>query len=197
MAYYTAFEVMECSWDELIQKLHNAENLDEVIEAHEEFLNSVTRRALLGDNYKDLLEQLRAVYDRIVEFEGVQSRLYNAASDEADARRNFDASVQKRGQKGKYGLTQRDEDLEGERRDIFISDTIPKLETQLKIVSQSYQDMVRTFLLQLTVSQDQSLQCLSFRLDFNTHYKRKDARLGTPLTFQHRLSIRRDKESKV
>ncbi len=48
------------------------------------------------------------------------------------------------------------------------------------------QDMVRTFLLQLASSQDESLQCLSFRLDFNQHYKRKDARLGTPLTFQHR-----------
>ncbi len=49
-----------------------------------------------------------------------------------------------------------------------------------------FQDMVRTFLLQLACSQDQSLQCLSFRLDFNQHYKRKDARLGTPLTFQHK-----------
>ena len=39
MAYYTAFEVMECSWAELIKHLKSAENLDEVIEAHEEFLN--------------------------------------------------------------------------------------------------------------------------------------------------------------
>ncbi len=188
---------MECSWDELITKLHSAENLDEVIEAHEEFLNSVTRRALLGENYKELLSQLRAIYDRIVEFEAVQSRLDVVASEEADARRNYEAKIQSRSQKGKYGITQQEEDQEGERRDIFISDTIPKLETQMKIVSQSYQDMVRTFLLQLTVSQDTSLQCLSFRLDFNNHYKRKDTRLSTPLTFQHRFSMRKEKESKV
>jgi len=46
--------------------------------------------------------------------------------------------------------------------------------------------MVRTFLLQLASSQDQSLQFLSFRLDFNQHYKRKDARLSAHLTYQGR-----------
>ena len=44
---------------------------------------------------------------------------------------------------------------------------------------------MRTFLLQLAMSGDQALQNLSIRLDFNQHYKRKDARLHTPLTFQH------------
>ena len=74
MAYYTAFEVMECSWAELMKHLKNAENLDEVIDAHEEFLNSVIRRALLGEGSRDLLTQIRAIYDRVVEFDSVQSR---------------------------------------------------------------------------------------------------------------------------
>lgn len=170
MAYYTAFEVMECSWAELMKRLKSAENLDEVIDAHEEFLNSVIRRALLGELSKELLTQIRAIYDRVVEFDAVQSRLYNEAVAEADARNGKKKSDE--------------EDLQ--RQLTFANETMPRLETQLKIVSQSYQDMVRTFLLQLTVSQDQSLQWLSFRLDFNTHYKRKDARLSTPLTFQHK-----------
>ncbi len=181
MAYYTAFEVMECSWAELMKRLRTAENLDEVIDAHEEFLNSVIRRALLGELSKDLLTQLRAIYDRVVEFDAVQSRLYTEAMAESDARRNYEAQC-----KSKKRVSQEVEDSDLERRHTFAIETMPKLETQLKIVSQSYQDMVRTFLLQLTVSQDQSLQWLSFRLDFNTHYKRKDARLGTPLTFQHK-----------
>ncbi|QQP38772.1 Gamma-tubulin complex component [Caligus rogercresseyi] len=52
--------------------------------------------------------------------------------------------------------------------------------------------MIRTFLLQLTCSQDQNLRFLSFRVDFNSHYKRTDARLGTPLTFQHRRTSAAD-----
>ena len=186
MAYYTAFEVMECSWDELMKRLKSAENLDEVIDAHEDFLNSVIRRAMLGQLSRDLLTQLRAIYDRVVEFDGVQISLYNEAVAEADARRNFEIKIKRKGQRGQYGVTQEDEDAEQSRKDIFSEETIPNLESRLKIVSQSYQDMVRTFLLQLSVSQDQSLQLLSFRLDFNVHYKRREARLGTSLTFQHR-----------
>jgi len=173
MAYYTAFEVMECSWAELMKRLKSAENLDEVIDAHEEFLNSVIRRALLGEGSRDLLTQIRAIYDRVVEFDAVQSRLYTEAVAESDARRNYESQIRRL--KSGQSLSQDIKDADLGRRFTF-AETIPKLDTQLKIVSQSYQDMVKTLLLQLTVNSDQSLQCLSFRLDFNTHYKKKDAR---------------------
>jgi len=180
MAYYTAFEVMECSWAELIKHLKSAENLDEVIDAHEEFLNSVIRRALLGEGSRDLLTQIRAIYDRIVEFDAVQSRLYNEAVAESDARRNYEAEVQKvekqNLKKAGHYISQEILDADLDRKFTFANETMPKLDTQLKIVAQSYQDMVKTLLLQLTVNSDQSLQCLSFRLDFNTHYKKKDSR---------------------
>ena len=188
MAYYTAFEVMECSWDELMQRLKIAENLDEVIDAHEDFLKNVLRRAMLGDREitKDLLTKLRAIYDRVVEFDTVQKSLYDQAVEEADARRNFEMKIKRKGQKGQYGVTQDDEENEDQRKVVFNQQTIPNLESRLKIVSQSYQDMVREFLIQLTVSADQSLQLLSFRLDFNIHYKRKVSRLATKSTFHHR-----------
>ena len=188
MAYYTAFEVMECSWDELMQRLKIAENLDEVIDAHEDFLKNVLRRAMLGDREitKDLLTKLRAIYDRVVEFDSVQKSLYDQAVEEADTRRNFEMKIKRKGQKGQYGVTQDDEENEDQRKVVFNQQTIPNLESRLKIVSQSYQDMVREFLIQLTVSADQSLQLLSFRLDFNIHYKRKVSRLATKSTFQHR-----------
>jgi len=67
LAYYTAFEVMECSWDQLVKQLKLAENLDEVIEAHNLFLETLIKRALLDERSRDILTQLRAIYDRIVE----------------------------------------------------------------------------------------------------------------------------------
>ena len=72
LAYYTAFEVMECSWDQLVRHLKEAENLDEVIEAHKEFLETLVKRALLDERSRDVLTQLRAIYDRIVEFSNIQ-----------------------------------------------------------------------------------------------------------------------------
>ena len=185
-AYYVTFEVMECSWDILIKELKHAENLDEVIEAHGEFLKTLVQRALLDDKSTDLLTQLRNIYDRILEFQSIQNDLYVKAVAESEARLAHEAAIAARGARGGYGLTRDEEQADLKRRHDFVRYVLPKAETKLKIVSQSYQDNVRTFLLQLACSQDTSLQFLSVRLDFNHHYKRKDARLGAPLTYQHR-----------
>ena len=186
MAYYVTFEVMECSWDILMKQLRQAESLDEVIEAHEDFLQTLMKRSLLDERSRDLLTQLRAIYDRILEFNGIQNKLYVAAVSEVEARQSHREAIRRKGRAGEYGLTSADEDRERRRARDFSHHTLNGIKSQLKIVSQSYQDMLRTFLVQLASNNDQALQCLSFRLDFNQHYKRKDARLVTPLTFQHR-----------
>ena len=82
---------------------------------------------------------------------------------ESSARRDFEA-LKRKSEKSGQRISQKEEDADFHRQLKFENDTIPKLDTQLKIVSQSYQDMVKTLLLQLTVNSDQSLQCLSFRL---------------------------------
>jgi len=186
LAYYTTFEVMECSWDLLEKQLGQSSNLDEVIEAHNEFIETLVKHALLDERSRDLLTQLRAIYDRIVEFQNIQNKLYLEAVAESEARRSLDDEINARTKRGQYGITNIEERREKKRRDEFSKTILPEIEAKLKIVSQSYQDMVKTFLLQLSCSQDQSLQFLSVRLDFNEHYKRKDSRLGAHLTFQHK-----------
>jgi len=42
-------QVLECSWDELLQKVKNAEDLDHIIAAHQEFLDAITTRSLLDE----------------------------------------------------------------------------------------------------------------------------------------------------
>ena len=186
LAYYTTFEVMECSWDLLEKQLEQSSNLDEVIEAHNEFIETLIKRALLDERSRDLLTQLRAIYDRIVEFQNIQNKLYLEAVAELEARRSHEDEIESRSRQKQFGLTSREEQRETRRKQEFAKVILPGIEAQLRIVSQSYQDMVKTFLLQLSCSQDQALQFLSVRLDFNEHYKRKDSRLGAPLTFQHK-----------
>ena len=103
-----------------------------------------------------------------------------------EQRRNYELNIVKRSAEGNYGITEVEEEDYLKNRKDFVKNVLGQAKAQLKIVSQSYQDMVRTFLIQLTCSQDSNLQFLSFRLDFNQHYKRKDERIGIPLTFQHR-----------
>ncbi len=86
LAYYITFEVMECSWDVLIQRLRGAESLDGVIEAHEEFLKTLLSKSLLDERSRELLTQLRAIYDIIIEFQGIQNKLYISAVAEVEER---------------------------------------------------------------------------------------------------------------
>ena len=42
-------QVLECSWDELLQKVEDAGDLDHIIAAHQEFLDTITTRSLLDN----------------------------------------------------------------------------------------------------------------------------------------------------
>lgn len=48
---YTCFvQVLECSWDELWNKVQQAQDLDHIIAAHEVFLDTIISRCLLDNN---------------------------------------------------------------------------------------------------------------------------------------------------
>jgi len=186
MAYYTTFEVMECGWDSLNKKINTAESLDEIISAHEEFLGTLVSRALLDDRSRDVLTQLRAIYDRILEFQAIANRIHDDAVEEWEARQTRQLLMDSATRAGEYGTTEAEEKSDKDRRKTYTRTKLGSVRAQLKIVSQSYGDMVKTFLCQLTSSSDDGLQSLSFRLDFNSHYKKKDTRLSRMSMFSAR-----------
>ena len=64
--------------------MNTAESLDEIISAHEEFLGTLVARALLDDRSRDVLTQLRAIYDRILEFQTIANRIHDDAVEEVN-----------------------------------------------------------------------------------------------------------------
>ncbi|KAJ7416673.1 tubulin gamma complex associated protein 3 [Willisornis vidua] len=82
MQYYITFEVLECSWDELWNKVQQAQDLDHIIAAHEVFLDTIIARCLLDSDSRVLLNQLRAVFDQIIELQNAQDAMYRAALEE-------------------------------------------------------------------------------------------------------------------
>jgi gamma-tubulin complex component 3 len=48
LQYYINFEVMECNWDSLLKKVREAEDLDQIISAHDTFLLQITSQSLLN-----------------------------------------------------------------------------------------------------------------------------------------------------
>ena len=96
--------------------------------------------------------------------------------DQWEARQNRQLLMESATRGGDYGTGDQEEEEDRERRRVYLRTKLGSVRAQLKIVSQSYGDMVKTFLFQLTCSNDDGLQSLSFRLDFNSHYKKKDSR---------------------
>uniref|UniRef100_A0A8C0S040 Tubulin gamma complex component 3 n=1 Tax=Canis lupus familiaris TaxID=9615 RepID=A0A8C0S040_CANLF len=90
MQYYITFEVLECSWDELWNKVQQAQDLDHIIAAHEVFLDTIISRCLLDTDSRALLNQLRAVFDQIIELQNTQDAIYRAALEELQRRLQFE-----------------------------------------------------------------------------------------------------------
>uniref|UniRef100_A0A8C2HFT9 Tubulin, gamma complex associated protein 3 n=1 Tax=Cyprinus carpio TaxID=7962 RepID=A0A8C2HFT9_CYPCA len=172
--------VLECSWDELWNKVQQAQDLDHIISAHDVFLDTVISRCLLDVNNRSLLNQLRAVFDQIIEFQNAQDTLYRSALEELQLRIQFEDKKRRREEMGEWGVTA-EQEAEEKRRVQEFKDTIPKMCSQLRLLTHFYQGIVQEFLRLLMTSSDESLQFFSFRLDFNEHYKARDPRLRPSL----------------
>jgi gamma-tubulin complex component 3 len=186
MQYYILFEVLECSWDALIKQVQQAESLDDIIAAHENFLLTVKAGALLDDNSRELAIQLRTVYELILQLQTHEEELHARSLSELQALARHDELVEERGKVGQFGTSSHEEEMSQKQSQEFTQRYITSVRTQLRVLNKSYQDVVKKFLLMLASQSEVSLQLLSFRLDFNEHYKRLDSRLTAPLTYQHR-----------
>ncbi|XP_004631222.1 gamma-tubulin complex component 3 [Octodon degus] len=180
MQYYITFEVLECSWDELWNRVQQAQDLDHIIAAHEAFLDTITSRCLLDGDSRVLLNQLRAVFDQIIELQNTQDAIYRAALEELQRRLQFEEKKQQNEMESRWGVTAAEEEEESRRIQEF-RESIPKMCSQLRILTHFYQGIVQQFLVLLTTSSDESLRFLSFRLDFNEHYKAREPRLRVSL----------------
>ncbi|XP_063809225.1 gamma-tubulin complex component 3 isoform X1 [Pseudophryne corroboree] len=188
MQYYITFEVLECSWDELWNKVLQAQDLDHIIAAHDTFLDTIISRCLLDSDSRALLNQLRAVFDQIIEFQNAQETMYRAALEELQRRLQFEERAKERELEGEWGVTAAEKEEENKRVSEF-QESIPKMRSQLRILTHFYQGIVQQFLVLLTTSTDESLRFLSFRLDFNEHYKAREPRLRMSLGTRGRRSL--------
>lgn len=160
MQYYIEFEVIECSWSEFIRSIASAEHIDALIVAHDKFLTIAFSRAMLDVDSHDLFQQLRAIYDCILDFNTLVIK-YSSESDECAS---------------SYFVEER-------RDDAYYAIKFQK-------VSDHYHSMVNRFLLLLADQRDVDLKFLSTRIDFNEHYRKQNKDLETSFTYsKHRASL--------
>lgn len=179
LQYYFLFEVMECSWDKLISNVQQADGLDDIIKAHNQFLARIKAGALVDDSSEELSTQLRTIYDLALQLQSREEKLHVCVVREVERRAELDKYIEEHGNNNEI---EEENQTAIKEFETFLSSA----RVGLRVLAQSYQEVVKKFLLLLASQPDISLQLLSSRLDFNDNYKRQDNRLAAPLTFQHR-----------
>lgn len=186
MQYYFLFEVIECSWDVFANNLRQASSLDDIIASHNFFVDSVRRGTLLDEDSQELRDHLRAVYGPILSLQTLEETFLARTSQEYEARLETNKFIDQESEKNKKWGRTMTLDVKNTDRQAIFNKYLTTLSNQLKVLSKTYQDRVKKFLLMLASAENVSLQLLSVRLDFNEFYKSKDSSLVAPLTYQHR-----------
>ncbi|XP_044750797.1 gamma-tubulin complex component 3 homolog [Coccinella septempunctata] len=164
--YYFLFEVLECSWAEMLCNVNQAECLDDIIQAHTQFLSSVQTGVLLDEESKHLFSQLRSIYNFVLNLETHQETLYLAASKEHEALMDYNKKQERSDQ---FGLTL-DDELKAKERIASFRHFLNSMKATVKCLAQTYKSFVKNYLKSLSSSPNMNLQLLSVRLSFNDYY---------------------------
>lgn len=204
MSYYIGFEVVECSWEEFIQRLNTSSDIDSLVEAHKWFLTNVSIMSMLEPPSNPLFLQLRAVYDCITDYQTELRSFEEKLSLEVKSREEYkkkkgqgsSARVDTTGQEGAQEVGQGrtigpedEERKELKRREKFESKVVETFKVQMYIKSAQYQEMVQSFLILLAEHPDVNMKLLSTRIDFNKYYAKSNKSLETSFHFSQRLSL--------
>jgi len=84
--YYIMFEATECTWGQLMDEVTKARDLDEVILAHENFLDAIDKRCLLDASKQDLLNQLRKICTTVDMLQAFLEKFENVITSEMKGR---------------------------------------------------------------------------------------------------------------
>lgn len=193
--YYILFEVVECSWTKLLDNVQKATALDDILEAHNNFLRNVKVGAFLEDN--GLIHgSLEAVFNASIKLEVWQDKFYEICFNEFNARKQIENKIKTSAVDGKYGVTTESRLERDQNRKVFEL-AISECKKSLEKIGTDYEYAVRQFLLLLATHNDHDMMLFGIRLDFNEYYKNRDQRLGAPLTFEHmRMTMNSMSQSK-
>ncbi|RJE17495.1 spindle pole body component, partial [Aspergillus sclerotialis] len=121
LQYYILFEVIEASWDELQAAISKPGcTLDDLIEAHTKYLNSITHKGLLGSSSSSrstsssktkeagFLTQLHQILKIMLAYKDAVDGLYSFSVAIFTRRQELSAKIETRTAQGRWGITEKD-----------------------------------------------------------------------------------------
>ena len=164
--YYLSFEVLTCSWEELQGRLQKASDLDQLKEAHFDFLTSVSTYCFLSQVDKPLSLRYRGISDEVVRYISVLDNLYTRCEDEKLRRRNFKLRANIGDRSGVI------DDAEKEERVKFNIAIEEEISPDLRIISSTLMRFFWQFVRGLKEHKNANFRLFATRLDFNGFFQR-------------------------
>jgi gamma-tubulin complex component 3 len=177
---YLLFEVLETSWGRLKEKMDSASNLDEIIEAHEDYQGQMMNAALLGQDHAVLLEKLLEILDVLLVFCGEHDRVLTSALEVIHRKSMLDMKIERQLDEGEWGIVDEDEVRDGDHsiddENAITAAARALAETGLRNVQESRSTFTNKFVAFMNLAETfvrgkgQNLHLLTSRMDFNEFY---------------------------
>lgn len=191
LQYYILFEVIEASWDQLQTAISKPGcTLDDLIEAHTNYLNSITHKGLLGSTSslkKDpstgkeegFLTQLHSILKIMLAYKDVVDGLYSFSVAEFTRRQELNAKIENRTAQGRWGVSEHDSIFSSRRStaDNNNLDTgsddhmLPSLRMRLTELSAEFRSRLNVLLGDLAYQPDVDMRFLGVVMNFNDVYE--------------------------
>lgn len=191
LQYYIMFEVLEYSWVDFLDEMEEARDLDELIVAHERYLNAIVEKSLLGERSHLLYKTLFSLFDLILRFRSHGDRLYESAR-EMQARGETYSRQKSKREPQKLGAW-----VSGGRKSSLqlTGDFLRAMGEEMDAIAVEYSSLLEGFIAQLPLQQHVDLKFLLFRLDFTEFYSKQQLNTLTTATKSRRTSMRGGKQS--
>ncbi|XP_020526076.1 LOW QUALITY PROTEIN: gamma-tubulin complex component 3 [Amborella trichopoda] len=170
LQYYIMFEVLEVSWSCFLEEMEEAQDLDDLLAAHEKYLNSIVEKSLLGERSQHICKTLFVLFELILRFRSHADRLYERLHD-LQAREGSKSRSRSKNERQRAGA------WVGGRKAMsqVTGEFIRKMGEEMDGIADEYSLLLDGFIAQLPVQQHVDLKFLFFRLDFTEFYTRQQA----------------------
>ncbi|XP_059049227.1 gamma-tubulin complex component 3 homolog [Achroia grisella] len=175
----------EPAWAELLAAAAARDDLDRLLRLHHAALERHSIHAMIHHTTQELQSYLGNVLNETLALRSFETTLHTGIIAELERREGIEQMKAERVSRGEYAFTAADEAQDKEKRKIF-HQFLGSRKADLNVWARSYRGHVTTLILKLALHTEVSLQTLAFRLDYSDFYKRGDAKLHEPLTYQHK-----------
>ncbi|XP_026764015.2 gamma-tubulin complex component 3 homolog [Galleria mellonella] len=175
----------EPAWAELLAAAAARRDLDTLLRLHHNALERHSIHAMIHHTTQELQSYLGNVLNETLALRSFEATLHTGIIAELERREGIEQMKAERVARGEYAFTAADEVQDKEKRKIF-HQFLASRKADLNVWARTYRGHVTTLILKLALHTEVSLQTLAFRLDYSDFYKRGDAKLHEPLTYQHK-----------